>query len=235
MNNYFECRVKYSKVDEISGKEKKTTEAYLVDAMSFTEAEARMHKELEQMISGDFRVTNMKTSNITELFPNYDGDRWFKAKVTFTDIDEASGKEKKVRQYMLVQANNAKEAYTFLNDNLSHMIVPYEIPSVSESPILDVFPYFTGEVNEEIPANLKPIKEVLANDDLLLKTADLIVSTQCASTSQLQRSFNLDYESAGRLIDQLENKGIIGPFLGSKPRKVLIPKTHTVDLMSLLM
>jgi adenylate cyclase len=156
--------VKYVKVDEVSGKEKKVSEPYLVDAMSFTEAEARIHKELEQMISGEFNVTNISKSNITELYPNENGDRWFKAKVSFIDVDENSGKEKKANQYMLTQANNVKQAYEYLEESLSTMIVPYEIPSVTESPIMDVFPYFSEE-GEEIPDNLKPVSELEPNEN----------------------------------------------------------------------
>ena len=162
-NNWFECKVKYAKIDEVSGKEKKTSESYLVDAVSFTEAEARIHKELEQMIGGEFNVTNISKSNITELYPNENGDRWFKAKVSFIDIDEASGKEKKANNYMLTEANNVKHAYEFLEECLSTMIVPYEIHSIAESPLMDVFPFFSDELNEEIPEHLKPISEVEAN------------------------------------------------------------------------
>jgi len=158
-NNWFECKVKYVKIDE-NGKEKKVTEPYLVDAVSFTEAEARIHTELEKMIHSDFIVTNISKSNISELFPNENGDRWFKAKTTFVTVDEESGKEKKSNNYMLVEANNVKDAYEFLTEGLSDMIVPFEIPSVVESPIMDVFPFFKDEVNEEIPENLKPIAEV---------------------------------------------------------------------------
>ena len=158
-NNWFECKVKYVKIDE-NGKEKKVTEPYLVDAVSFTEAEARIHTELEKMIHSDFIVTNISKSNVSELFPNENGDRWFKAKTTFVTVDEESGKEKKSNNYMLVEANNVKDAYEFLTEGLSDMIVPFEIPSVTESPIMDVFPFFKDEVNEEIPENLKPISEV---------------------------------------------------------------------------
>ena len=162
-NNWFECKVKYTKINE-NGKERKVTEPYLIDAISFTEAESRIHTELEKMIHGDFMVWNISRSNISEIFPNGNGDRFFKAKTTFVTVDEESGKEKKSNNYMLVEANNAKEAYEFLKDGLSDMIVPFEIPSVSESPIIDVFPFFKDEVNEEIPANLKPIKEVVSSD-----------------------------------------------------------------------
>ncbi len=158
-NNWFECKVKYVKIDE-NGKEKKVTEPYLVDAVSFTEAEARIHIELEKMIHSDFMVTNISKSNISELFPNENGDRWFKAKTFFVTVDEESGKEKKSNNYMLVEANNVKDAYEYLTEGLSDMIVPFEIPSVAESPIMDVFPFFKDDVNEEIPANLKPMAEV---------------------------------------------------------------------------
>ena len=162
-NNWFECKVKYVKIDEVSGKEKKVSEPYLVDAVSFTEAEARIHKELEQRIGGEFNVTNISKSNVTELYPNENGDRWYKAKVSFVDVDEASGKEKKANNYMLTEANNVKQAYEFLEESLSTMIVPYEIHSITESPLMDVFPFFKDELNEEIPAHLKPLSEVEEN------------------------------------------------------------------------
>ena len=148
-NNWFECKVKYVKIDE-NGKEKKVTEPYLVDAVSFTEAEARIHTELEKMIHSDFMVTGISKSNINELFPNENGACWFKAKTSFVTVDEESGKEKKSNSYMLVEANNVKDAYEFLTEGLSDMIVPFEIPSVTESPIMDVFPFFKDEVDEEI-------------------------------------------------------------------------------------
>ena len=160
-NNWFECKVKYVKVDEVSGKEKKVSESYLIDAVSFTEAEARIHKEMEQMVSGEFNLTNISKSNITELYPNENGDRWFKAKVAFIDVDENSGKDKKTNQYMLAEANNVKHAYEFIEECLSEMLVPYEIPAISESSILDAFPFFSEE--EEVPGNLKPVSEIEQN------------------------------------------------------------------------
>ncbi len=159
INNWFECKVKYVKMDE-NGKEKKVTEPYLVDAVSFTEAETRIHIELEKMIHSDFVVTNISKSNISELFPNENGDRWFKAKTSFVNLDEASGKEKKSNNYMLVEANNVKDAYEYLTEGLSDMLVPFEIPSIAESPIMDVFPFFKDEVNDEVPENLKPVSEL---------------------------------------------------------------------------
>ncbi|MGB0977150.1 MAG: DUF4494 domain-containing protein [Prolixibacteraceae bacterium] len=144
MNTWFECRAKYVKIDE-TGREKKVNEAYLIDAVSFTEAESRIYKELEQMISGEFTVTKIAKTNIAEIIPTEDGDRWFKAKVTFISIDEDNGKEKKVSQYVLVLANNVKQAFERVESGMEGMTVDFEIPTVSESPIMDVFPYFSND------------------------------------------------------------------------------------------
>lgn len=104
MQNLFECKVKYEKVDEASGQQKKVNETYLIDAVSFTEAESRIYQEMEKMISGEFAVTNIRKANYTEIFDNEDGDRWFKSKISFLSIDEKSGKEKKVSNQILVMA-----------------------------------------------------------------------------------------------------------------------------------
>lgn len=140
MKNYFSIKASFQKVDE-NGKTKKVKETYLLDALSFTEGEARINKELEQIVSGDFTVTNMAQSNISEVFHNPNGDRWFKAKVKFVDIDRDSGKEKKTSRYMLVEANNVKDAYEFLEEELSSWLIPHETPAISESPIVEVFEY----------------------------------------------------------------------------------------------
>ncbi|QZT37762.1 DUF4494 domain-containing protein [Halosquirtibacter xylanolyticus] len=147
MNTWFECRAKYVKIDE-AGREKKVNEAYLIDAVSFTEAESRIYKELEQMISGEFTVTKIAKTNIVEIIPTEDGDRWFKAKVTFISVDEDSGKEKKVSQHVLVLANDVKQAYERVESGMEGMTVDFEIPNIAESPIMDVFPYFSNGSEE---------------------------------------------------------------------------------------
>ena len=100
--NWFEAKVKYVKVGE-DGKEKKMSELYLLDAMSYTEAESRITENLREMIQGDFYIVGLKKSNITELVESNDGndDKWFKAKVAIIDADQISGKEKKSNQYWL--------------------------------------------------------------------------------------------------------------------------------------
>ena len=86
------------------------TEPYLIDAMSFTEAETKINKELEPYISGDSLIVAIKIANYSELIPNEHGDRWFKCKVSFVSLDEEKGKESISNAYILVQANNVKES-----------------------------------------------------------------------------------------------------------------------------
>jgi hypothetical protein len=151
MQNWFECKVRYTKIDEKTGKEKKVNEPYLVDAISFTEAEERIYREMEAYISGEFTVTNIRKANYTDIFPNDEGDRWYKCKVTFMSIDEKAGKEKKVANQMLIMASTVKDAYDKLEQGLGGMTVDFEIVSIMESPILDFFPYFQddAEVGEK--------------------------------------------------------------------------------------
>lgn len=145
MSNWYEVKVKYVKIDELSGREKKVTEPYLIDAVSFTEAESRIHAELEQMIKGDFQVTNISKANYSDLFPFGNADRWFKCKVNYVSLDDAAGKEKKVSSQMLVMGNDLKEAYDNLMTSLSGMAVDFNVVGINESPLMDVFPYFKEE------------------------------------------------------------------------------------------
>ncbi|MFO7999977.1 MAG: DUF4494 domain-containing protein [Marinilabilia sp.] len=141
LHTWFECKVRYIKTDENTGKEKKVTEPYLVDAVSYTEAEKRIHDEMESMISGEFHITNIRKADYSEILPDDDGDRWYKCKVSHLSIDEKAGKEKKVNSQMLVMANNVREAYDNLMKGLSDMVVDFEVLSIAESPIKDIFPY----------------------------------------------------------------------------------------------
>lgn len=156
MNTWFECTAKYIKIDE-NGREKKVSESYLLDALSFTEAENRIYKELESMVSGEFNVSKIAKTNIAEIISSDDGDRWFKAKVAFISIDEESGKEKRTAQYVLVLAKTVKDAFEKVIDNMQGMMADFEISAISESTIMDIFPYLSDK--DDIPDNLRPIED----------------------------------------------------------------------------
>lgn len=147
MSTWFECKVKYEKLMQ-DGRQKKVTEPYLVDAVSFTDAEKRINEVLEPYISGEFFVNNIKIANYSDLIPSESGDRWFKCKVAYISFDEEKGIERKSNSYMLIQANNLKEAYENIEKAMAGMVSDYEIPAIQESPIMDVFPYFSKDENE---------------------------------------------------------------------------------------
>lgn len=130
----------YEKVLE-NGMQKKVTEPYLVDALSFTEAEARIIEEIKPYISGEFTITDIKRARLSELFFNDNGDRYFKAKVCFITLDEKSGTEKKTAVQMLAQASSLREALQVVNKGMEGTLADYFIASLSETSIMDVFPY----------------------------------------------------------------------------------------------
>lgn len=147
--NWFEAKVKYVKVGE-DGREKKVSELYLLDAVSYTEAESRITEKLREMIKGDFFIVGLKKSNITELVESNDGndDKWFRSTVAIVDVDQISGKEKKSKQYYLVAGADINSALANLQKSLSTYVVPFEIPSVKDTNFVDVFPYFSENKDE---------------------------------------------------------------------------------------
>ena len=144
---WYECKVKYRKFDEASGTHKVKTEPFLVDTISYTEAESRITEEISAFLSEgeELLITNIKVANYSEIHPFENSDRWFKSKVSLIAFDEKSGKERKTNIYLLVQANDVKEAFENTVSTMKDTMGEYSIPAISESPIVDVFPYFTGE------------------------------------------------------------------------------------------
>jgi hypothetical protein len=140
MRTWFQVQVKYAKENE-QGLLKSVSEKYLVDAVSFTEAEAIIYDRLGSMIRGDFQVTHMSRSSVVDVFDYPDTDVWFKAKIQYIIADIDTGKEKKVAQHMLVTADSVTQAYDRIQESLSNMLVSFQIPDVVESKIVKVFTY----------------------------------------------------------------------------------------------
>ncbi len=138
MANWFECKVRYDKLQE-NGSAKKVTEPYLVDALSFTEAEARITEEQTPFISGEFSVSAVKRTKIAEIFWNEGGDRWYLVKVGFITIDEKTAVEKRSASLILVQASNFKEAFENFNKGMEGTLADFDIMSISETPLMDVY------------------------------------------------------------------------------------------------
>lgn len=153
MHNWFECKIRYEKTLE-NGMNKKVTEPYLVDALSFTEAESRIIEEMTPFISGEFTVSDIKRANYSELFSSDEekADRWFKCKLYFITLDEKSGAEKKTATQVLVQAADLRDAMKKLDKGMEGTMADYSIASVTETAIMDVYPYKAEpDVKPEFP------------------------------------------------------------------------------------
>lgn len=136
---WYECRVKYEKICEKTGKNKRVSEPYLVQAISFSEAEERIFKEMESVISGDFNVVNVRKTNYTDILTSGEGEYFYKVRVKFQSIDESKGKEKSVFNTMLVLAENSKDAQEKTSTFLEKIIGGAKIVSINETKLVDVF------------------------------------------------------------------------------------------------
>lgn len=137
MAQWIETKLRYDKVSE-NGVVKKVTEPYLVDALSFTEAEARITEEMRQYISGEFSVSAVKKQKITEVLYDCEGDRWYKVRAMFISIDEKSGADKKTPHDFIVRAFNIEDAIINFKSEMN-LMVDYDLTAVTETPIMDVF------------------------------------------------------------------------------------------------
>lgn len=146
MNNWFECKIKYEKMDD-KGKGKKVSETYLVDALTFSEAETRICKEVAPFMTGEFSVAGIKKAGINEIFPSEEGDRWYKCKMSFVSIDEVDAKERRVASTVLVLGSDIKEAWDNLATAMKDSMADYDVSSITETQIMDIFPYTVEEEN----------------------------------------------------------------------------------------
>lgn len=137
---WFECKVKYEKTQE-DGTEKPVLEAYTVDALSFTEAEARILEEMSVYVSGELKIVNIDPAKYGEIFFSDidDDDLWFKAKLAFITIDEKTQKEKRSYNNFLVQAKSLERARRYVDTVMGNTMIDYEIKSLIETKIMDVF------------------------------------------------------------------------------------------------
>jgi hypothetical protein len=143
MHNWFECKISYEKTGE-DGVRKKSFESYLVDAMSFTEAEAKIIEEMQPFMSGEFTVLDIKRARYSETFFNDKGERYYKAKINLIALDEKNGTEKKTAVQMLAQASTIHEAIEVIDGGMKDSMADYEIASVVETALIDVFPFKAG-------------------------------------------------------------------------------------------
>ena len=146
--NWFLCKIRYEKTME-DGLQKKVTEQYVVDAVSFTEAEARIIEQMSSYVSGEFDIVEIDRCKFGEVFFSDEemADKWYKAKLKFITIDEKTEKEKRSAVYYLVQAWGFEDARKNIDEAMGGTMIDYEIDTVSETPIMDVYEYVEKETN----------------------------------------------------------------------------------------
>lgn len=197
MNSWFTVRVKYTKQLE-NGTLKKVTEPYLLAAMTFTDAEARIYEELGSYIRGEFMVVGIARTDLSDIFQYEDSATWFKCKITYGIEEEDGDKKKKVAQNFLVSAPDVKEAYSRMEESLAGLMIDYQVLSIVSSPILEIFPYRDEEVqspgekvlvNEEPEPSSKGVVFSASGSDL-----DELEEEDAASDSSLEDHFDEEHE-----------------------------------------
>lgn len=147
---WFECKIRYEKTMD-DGMQKKVTELYTVDALSFTEAEQRIMEEMSSYISGEFEVADIKKAAYKEIFfsDSDEADRWYKTKLQFITIDEKTDKEKRSNVNYLVNAGTLEGAVKNIKEVMDSGMIDYAIASVSETQLMDVYEYKKKETDDK--------------------------------------------------------------------------------------
>ena len=143
---WFICKIKYDKVQE-DGLQKKVTESYVVDALSFSEAEKRVTEEMQSYISGEFEVVNIDPAKFAEVFfsDTDTADLWYLAKLQFITIDEKTEKEKRSTVFYLVNAGSFDGAMKNVNEVMGSTMIDWVTAKIEETKIFDVFEYANKE------------------------------------------------------------------------------------------
>ena len=147
---WFECKIRYEKTMD-DGMQKKVTENYVVDALSFSEAEERIMEEMSSYISGEFTVQDIKKAAYGEIFFSDEemADKWYKTKLQFITIDEKTDKEKRSNVVYLVQAGSLNGALKNIDTEMGGTMIDYETVALAETTIMDVFEYKKKEENQK--------------------------------------------------------------------------------------
>lgn len=153
MSQWFTVKMKFDRQGE-DGLITKVTEPFLVDAVTFTDAEKRVLEEIKAYATtGDIDVADIKKTKIAELVYDESGDRWYRCKINYMTIDENKGVEKKTPQIVMVQADSLRRALDNLVKNMEKFMGDYEIGMITETNILDVFAYDLAKSAEALTEN----------------------------------------------------------------------------------
>lgn len=146
MERYFIVKISVSRSQD-DGSQKMVNEMYLIDALSFTEAETRITEEIRKQTSGDLVITDISRSKYSELLLRATvSKKFYRVKTNFVTLSEKTGKEKKTAYYYLVQADEIDEAKESFENFMKGTISDYEIEGISETKINEVFIFDVNKV-----------------------------------------------------------------------------------------
>lgn len=190
MAQWIEVKVRYEKLTE-KGVTVKVTEPFLVDALSCTEAEARIVEEVSPYFIGELNVLSVNKTKISEVFWNADGDKFYKVKVNYITIDEKTGAEKRTATYILVQASDFAGAFSNFKKGMQGSMADYEIEPIAETKIVDVYKYQVPEeatsakVAEKVITDKKVKQKVKKFHDAVPDGMTVSVDTQNSDGTEI--------------------------------------------------
>lgn len=250
MNNWYLTQVKFTK-EFTDGTLKRTTDPHLINAMSFTEAEARAHFEVGQYVRGEFIVKSIAKQDFEDIFRYEDTDKWFKAVIEMTSEDADTGKEKKLKNNYLIEAETVAQAGERLEGSLIGLMATWSVKKIEETGIIEVHAYdpeFSKKINvdyefgsdmimkvdnlEQNETALNPTGEFdpdLLTHERILKAIDAIFEENGASAGILTKQLSIGYPQAGQVLNYLQQSGVVGPFNGTKPRGLLMSKDEAKE------
>ena len=199
MNTWFKVKVKYTKQLE-SGSFKRVSEPYLLSAMTFTDAEARIYEELGSFIRGEFSVMGISREDIQDIFQYDDADTWFKCKISYENIDDDGDKKRTVTQNFLVSAKTVKDSYERIEESLETLMLDYQIISIIASPIVEIFPYKEEEV--ALPGK----KSKMDTEENPPKSIGEIFSAPGTDFDDLKEVLEINKEDESEISDEFSDK-----------------------------
>ena len=199
MNTWFKVKVKYTKQLE-SGSFKRVSEPYLLSAMTFTDAEARIYEELGSFIRGEFSVMGITREDIQDIFQYDDADTWFKCKISYDNIDDEGDKKRTVTQNFLVSAKTVKDSYERIEESLESLMLDYQIISIIASPIVEIFPYKEEEV--ALPGK----KSKMDTEENPPKSIGEIFSAPGTDFDDFKEALEINKEDESEISDEFSDK-----------------------------
>ena len=199
MNTWFKVKVKYTKQLE-SGSFKRVSEPYLLSAMTFTDAEARIYEELGSFIRGEFSVMGITREDIQDIFQYDDADTWFKCKISYDNIDDDGDKKRTVTQNFLVSAKTVKDSYERIEESLETLMLDYQIISIIASPIVEIFPYKEEEV--ALPGK----KSIVDTEENPPKSIGEIFSAPGTDFDDFKEALEINKEDESEISDEFSDK-----------------------------